>query len=115
MKSWILSRTNKPASKPPGEVVEVAKEEEATTTDAETVVVEVDVVAVAEVVAVAVVVEETWSGQTKEKQTAQAWPCRNKDGGLVALKHISEYMRWRNGAQHRHLEKRIMRHRIPMH
>jgi hypothetical protein len=57
------------------------------------VVAEVDVAAVVEVVAVAVVVEETWSAKTQEKQTAQAWPCRDKDGGLLALKHISEYVR----------------------
>lgn len=73
MKSWISSRTNKPASKPQGEVAEVAKEEEAITADAGTVTVEVDAAAVAEVVAaVVVVVEETWSGKTKEKQTVRA-------------------------------------------
>jgi small nuclear ribonucleoprotein (snRNP)-like protein len=50
MKSWISSRTNKPVSRPPGEVAEVAKEAEATTTDVEIVVQEEAVAVVAEVV-----------------------------------------------------------------
>ncbi|CAD0099955.1 unnamed protein product, partial [Aureobasidium mustum] len=33
MKSWISSRTSKPANKPPEEDVEAAKEDEATTAD----------------------------------------------------------------------------------
>jgi hypothetical protein len=93
MKSWILSRTNKPANKPPGEVAEVAKEAEAITTGVEIVVVEEAVAVVAEVVAAVVVVEETRSGKTKEKQTAQAWSCRDNSGGLSDLKRTSEHAR----------------------
>jgi hypothetical protein len=88
MRSWTLSRTNKPASRPPGEVVEVVKEEEAITTDVEIVEVEVDVAAVEEVVvAEVVVVEETWLRKTKEKQTGPAWFCRDENGGRIAVEH----------------------------
>ena len=97
MKSWISSRTNKPASKQPGEVAEVAKEEEAITADAESVAAEVGVAVVAEVVAeVVAVVEETWSGKTKEKQTGRARSCHDKNGSLVGLKHMSQLVRWRD-------------------
>jgi len=97
MKSWISSRTNKPASKRPGEVAEVAKEEEAITAGAESVAAEVGVAVVAEVVAeVVAVVEETWSGKTKEKQIGRARSCHDKKGSLLGLKHMSQLVRWRN-------------------
>jgi hypothetical protein len=89
MKSWILSRTNKPASRPQEEVAEVAKEEEAITTDVEIAEVEADVAAVEGVVVAAVaVVEETWSRKTKEKQTAPAWFCQDENGGRIAVEHM---------------------------
>jgi len=97
MRSWISSRTNKLASKQPGEVAEVAKEEEAITADAESVAAEVGVAVVAEVVAeVVAAVEETWSGKTKEKQIGRARSCHDKDGSLVGPKQMSRLVRWRN-------------------
>jgi hypothetical protein len=68
MKSWISSRTNKPASRPPGEVAEVVKEAEAiTATDVEIVVVEV-------VAAVVVVVEDIRLHQERRKRSKQLKP-----------------------------------------
>jgi len=97
MRSWISSRTNKLASKQPGEVAEVAKEEEAITADAESVAAEVGVAVVAEVVAeVVAVVEETWLGKTKEKQTDRTWSCHDLNGSLLGLKRMSRHVRWRN-------------------
>jgi hypothetical protein len=76
MKSWISSRTNKPASRPPGEVAEVVKEAEAiTATDVEIVVVEVVAAVVAEVVAaVVVVVEDIRLHQERRKRSKQLKP-----------------------------------------
>jgi hypothetical protein len=89
MKSWISSRTNKPASRLPEEDAEVVKEEEAITTDAEIVEAEADVAAVEEAVVAAVaVVEETWLRKTREKQTASAWFCQDEKGGRIAVEHM---------------------------
>jgi hypothetical protein len=91
MKSWTSSRTSKPVNKPLEEDAEVVKEDEATTADVEIVVVG-EAVAVAEAVVVAVV-EEACSEKTKEKPTAQAWFCHDKNGGPLIMKDACEYVR----------------------
>ena len=91
MKSWISSRTSKPANKPLEEDAEAAKAEEATTAGVEIVVVG-EVVVVEEAVVV-VVVEEAYPGKTKEKPTAQAWFCHDKNGGPLIMKDRCGYVR----------------------
>jgi hypothetical protein len=96
--------------------VEVVKEEEAIITDVETAEVEADVAGVEEVVvAEVVVVEKTWSRKTEEKQTVQAWSCRSKHGGRMAVEHMERVCAIACISAASALEQRIMRHRIPMH
>ena len=96
MKSWTSSRINKPANKPPEEVVEVAKEAEATTADAVIVVVEEVAVVVAVVAEAVVVVEQADLRKKKERQTAQAESGHDENGGHLGLRHTREYVRQRN-------------------
>lgn len=92
MKSWISSRTSKPANKLLEEDAEVAKEDEATTADVENVV-DAEVVVAVEEAVVVVVVEEACSGKTKEKPTAQARSCHDKNGRPLAMTDTCEYVR----------------------
>lgn len=96
MKSWTSSRINKPANKPPEEVVEVVKEAEATTADAVIVVVEEVAVVVAVVAEAVVVVEQADLRKKKERQTAQAESGHDENGGHLVLRHTREYVRQRN-------------------
>lgn len=82
MRSWISSRTSKPANKPLEEDAEVVKEDEATTADVEIGVAGEVVEAVAEAVVVVVVEEACSNKRRKRSQQVKPGPAMTRMVGL---------------------------------